>query len=90
MFTKYVHSMFAQITAETGYITLLLFFLIIGTSFSHDWLLFKNGDPYQKAAVISFWTLFSYGLFNPNITGSYQVLFWGIRGLLTSNVGHKQ
>jgi len=78
----YVHNNFASILAELGifafltYISLIMVFIITDVK---SWYL---SNKYQKAIIISFWTIFSFGVFNPPISGSYQFLFWGLRGLL--------
>lgn len=79
---EFVHNIFGAILAETGYITLFVFLLILLLFIKRDIFLLKKGQDYEKAFIIAFWSLFSYGLFNPILPASYQVLFWGIRGLL--------
>jgi hypothetical protein len=79
---EFVHNNFGLLIAESGYISLLVF-LSIGILFlKNDIKLLKKGSDYQKAFTIAFWALFTFGVFNPIIPGSYNVLFWGIRGLL--------
>lgn len=78
-----IHNNFATVLAESGYIGLIIFILIMFEFAKRDFsLIRKNQNEYKKAFIISFWTLFIYGLFNPPVPASYQVLFWGIRGLL--------
>lgn len=79
---QYVHNNFAIVIAETGYITFFIYTLLIATFLFMDIKTLRKNDRYRKAFVLSFWTLFFFGLFNPPIPGSYQVLFWGMRGLL--------
>ncbi len=78
---EYVHNIFGFIVAESGYIGLFIFVCIIYLFIKKDFFTQQKND-YLTALVISFWTLFIYGLFNPIIPASYQVLFWLIRGLL--------
>ncbi len=79
---EFVHNVFGAVLAESGYISLIVFLAILIIFARDDLALLKTGSEFQKAYVIAFWSLFSYGLFNPISTASYQVLFWGIRGLL--------
>lgn len=79
---EFVHNIFGAIVSESGYIGLSVFLIILYFFIKRDIFLFKKGKNYEKAFVIAFWSLFSYGLFNPILPASYQVLFWGIRGLL--------
>lgn len=80
---EFVHNIFGDVLAESGYISLILFLTILTMFIKIDLKILKSGENYQKALVISFWSLFFYGLFNPITPGAYQFLFWGIRGLLT-------
>lgn len=80
--SEFIHNNFGLIIAETGYISLVVFIIILFYFIRNDLVYLKIGNNYQKAFVISFWTLFAFGLFNPVIPGSYNVLFWGIRGIL--------
>lgn len=79
---EFVHNIFGAVLAESGYISLFIFLLILWLFIRKDIYVLKKGQDYEKAFIIAFWSLFSYGLFNPILPASYQVLFWGIRGLL--------
>lgn len=80
---EYVHNIFGLILSETGFVGLFIFLLIILWFIKQDFQLFKKKDNKEKKALaITFWCLFLYGFFNPIVPASYQVLFWGIRGLL--------
>ncbi len=79
---EFVHNIFGAILAESGYMSLFVFLLILFLFIRRDIYLIKKGKNYEKAFIIAFWSLFSYGLFNPILPASYQVLFWGIRGIL--------
>ena len=79
---EFVHNVFGAILAESGLISVLVFLILIILFAKNDLLIIKQADQVQKALVIAFWSLFSYGLFNPVLPASYQVIFWGLRGLL--------
>jgi hypothetical protein len=79
---EYVHNIFGLIISESGYISFFVFLLILLCFIKNDFKILLGKNNYQKAIIISFWSLFSYGLFNPAIPGSYQFLFWGLRGFL--------
>jgi len=80
---EYVHNIFGLIISESGYISLFIFLLILFYFIKNDFkILLERKDDYRKVIVISFWSLFSYGLFNPIVPASYQFLFWGLRGFL--------
>jgi len=79
---EFVHNIFGSVLAETGYISLFVFLIILWLFIRRDIYVLKKSQNYEKAFIIAFWSLFSYGLFNPILPASYQILFWGIRGLL--------
>jgi len=79
---EYVHNVFGFIVSESGYLGLITFLYILSIFLRNDFFLLKKNNEYDKALIISFWTIFIYGLFNPIIPASYQVLFWTLRGLL--------
>lgn len=79
---EFVHNIFGAVLAESGYVSLFIFISILILFIKRDLKMLKSGSDYQKAFIIAFWSLFSYGLFNPILPASYQILFWGIRGLL--------
>jgi hypothetical protein len=79
---EYVHNIFGLIISESGYFSFFVFLLILLFFIKNDFKILLNNNDYKKAIIISFWSLFSYGLFNPIVPGSYQFLFWGLRGLL--------
>jgi len=78
---EYVHNVFGFIVAESGYLGLIIFIYMLYLFLKNDFFLFKKNNN-KKILIISFWTIFIYGLFNPIIPAAYQVLFWTIRGLL--------
>jgi hypothetical protein len=79
---EYVHNIFGLIISESGYFSFFVFLLILLFFIKNDFKILLGDDDYKKTIIISFWSLFSYGLFNPIVPGSYQFLFWGLRGLL--------
>lgn len=81
----YVHNIFGSIVAESGYFSLFLFVVILTLFIKSDIRLLRGRNDFKKSLVISFWTIFTYGLFNPNVAATYQVFFWGLRGLLVDN-----
>jgi hypothetical protein len=77
------HNNFALIIAESGLLTGFVYFLILVYFFFKDLHTMRNTkNELSKPIIISFWTLFIYGLFNPPVPTTYQILFWGLRGLL--------
>lgn len=79
---EYIHNIFATIAAESGYLSLGIFCVILILFVKQDLANMKGKNSQKKAFIIAFWALFSWGLVNPPVSGTYQVLFWGIRGLL--------
>lgn len=80
---EFVHNILGTTLVESGYIGLIVFIGILAIFIKNDLVMLESGSDYQKAFIVVFWSLFSYGLFNPIVPAAYQVLFWGIRGLLT-------
>ena len=79
---QYIHNNFAMVIGESGYISFFFYCLLMIKFAQIDYKTLKEKDNYKKSFVISFWLLFFFGLLNPPIPGSYQILFWGVRGLL--------
>lgn len=79
-----IHNNFAQILAEAGFLGFLIYIILILNFIKQDVFLLKKKRRVRSYIIISFWTLFIYGLFNPTTVGSYQFLFWGIRGIILS------
>jgi len=74
------HSLIPFIFAETGFFGLMAFLLLVIYFITEDIKIIRyQKNSFVKALVISFWTLFSYSLFNPTTNFSYNVLFWLIR-----------
>ena len=79
---EYVHNIFGSIIAESGYFSLIIFLILLVVFIWSDIAKIKKGDIWEKGFVIAFWSLFSYGLFNPTVPASYQVMFWTLRGFI--------
>ena len=79
---EYIHNIFFLYLAESGLYSLVVFMIMCILFVRNDLEILKGKSLLNKSLVISFWTLFSYSLFNPPIPASYQILFWGLRGLL--------
>lgn len=77
---EFVHNIFGSFLAETGFLGFLSFLILIILFLINDFFDFKNEK--KRPWIIGFWTLFLYGFFNPPIPFSYQILFWGLRGIL--------
>ena len=81
-YMEYVHNNIASVAAESGWVGLVLFLILISVFAWKDWKVMAGNNYGLKSVVVAFWVLFSYGLFNPTVPGSYQVLFWLVRGML--------
>lgn len=79
---EYIHNIFFLMIAESGFWSLLVFLVLLYVFIKNDVKILKGKALEKKALVISYWTLFTYSLFNPPVPGTYQILFWGLRGLL--------
>jgi len=76
------HNIFAQLFAETGFFSVGFYFVMLFIFLKSDISIFRKNKPtYQKAFIISFWTLFTYSLFNPVTSLAYNSLFWSFRAL---------
>lgn len=78
------HNIFAQIVAETG-ITGLLYYLAMLVMFVRvDIAILRkpHKSDFSTASVIAFWSLFSYSMFNPSTTLTYNTLFWILRSMV--------
>ncbi len=79
---EYIHNIFFLMIAESGFWSLLVFLILLYVFVKNDLKILKGKTLEKKALVVSYWTLFVYSLFNPPVPGTYQILFWGLRGLL--------
>lgn len=77
------HNIFAQIVVETGILGLLYYLAMLIIFLKSDIKILNSGlrNRFQAAAVIGFWTLFSYSLFNPSTTLTYNTYFWILRSM---------
>lgn len=78
------HNIFLVKLAETGLLGLSSFIFICFYFIQQDWIGLTQRDDknLRKAFILSFWTLFFYGLFNPSYNLSYNIIFWLIRSYL--------
>lgn len=78
------HNIFAQIVAETGLLGLGYYLFMLGMFLKTDWRIYRldKRNDFALASIIAFWTLFSYSLFNPTTTLTYNTLFWILRGAI--------
>jgi hypothetical protein len=83
--TEYPHNIFALILAESGYVSFFIFISLLIVFFKNDIKNFSFYKSYQQAAIISFWSLFIFSLFNPATNALFNLLFFGMRGLLIKN-----
>ncbi len=79
-----IHNNFATVLAESGFLSLVFFLGITIVSMIKDSQFLIKMSPFstRHATIVSFWSLFIYGLFNPPVPASYQFQFWFLRGLL--------
>jgi len=78
----FVHNVIGSVYAETGIIGLACYLIMLAAFLRDDFEVWKQGKSYKVSLIVCFWTLFTFGMLNPPISGSYQFLFWGIRGWL--------
>ncbi|MFZ5932512.1 MAG: O-antigen ligase family protein [Patescibacteria group bacterium] len=81
------HGIFFKIFAESGFLGLFSFLLLLAYFLKKDFKILLAKDDIPKTFVISFWTLFLYALINPSYTTKYQALFWLIRVLVEKSKG---
>lgn len=87
----YPHNIFFETFAESGSLGLLSFSLLILYFIFEDLkTLFKRRQrDLVKLAIISFWTLFLYSLFNPVNNITYLTLFWFFRTNIFYSTQHR-
>ena len=78
----YPHNIFFEIFAESGFLGLFSFILLLSYFVKKDLSLIIEGNPLGKAFVISFWVLIGHALFNPASTVKYLVYFWLLRVII--------
>jgi len=76
------HNLFFQTFSETGSFGLLGITLLICAFMYYDFKVLTNGRKLSKLLVMSFWSLFSFGLLAPPNTPQYLSLFWLLRILI--------
>lgn len=77
------HNIFFQYLAETGFIGLLGFVLLLTYYLKKDTLIIKRvGNQRKKVFISMFWTLIFIVQFFPAINLTYYVLFFLLRGLI--------
>lgn len=81
------HGIFFKIFAETGFLGLFSFLLLLGYFLNKDIGILFSKEEIPKIFVVSFWTLFLYALVNPSYTTKYQALFWLLRILIEKSKG---
>lgn len=80
---EFPHNLFALWLSEIGYLGLVTLIFIIIFIAKKDFQELRLGCSYKKKALIgSFWILFSFSLFNPPTSGTFNLLFFGLRGLI--------
>ncbi len=79
------HNVFFGLFAETGFLGLISYLvMIIFFAWSDLLFFFKKRDLAIRLIIISFWLIFTFSLINPPISLSYLGIFWLIRGLISS------
>jgi len=78
----FVHNVIGSTYAETGIIGLACYLIMLISFLRDDYWVWKGRNRYKASLIIGFWILFTFGMLNPPLSGSYQFLFWGIRGWL--------
>jgi O-antigen ligase len=76
------HNIFAQILSETGLISLIFYTGMLGYFGYTDIKILQGKNYIKRAFVLSFWTLFSYSIFNPTTTLTYNSVFCVLRAML--------
>jgi len=76
------HNIFAKLFAETGFIGLISFIVLLIYFIKKDVSAIKIRDPLQLSYIAIFWSHFIYSLFNPSFSFSYLNFFWIMRSLL--------
>ena len=76
------HNLFFGVLAETGFLGLVSIILLVGSFAYFDWQGFSRGEKITKLLIVSFWSLFSFGLLMPPNTLAYMSLFWLLRAMI--------
>jgi len=83
------HNVFFGLFAETGFLGLAAFLLLLSRFLREDADVIFGPSLSGKAIVISFWSLFLFSLVNPATTLDYTVLFWILRAMLHGHTNRK-
>jgi hypothetical protein len=82
---EFVHTIFGQLLAESGFISLAIFLFLHFLFLKKDFFILKHkNNMIYVSYVAASWTLMAYSLFNPTVSGSFIILYWFIRGLLSN------
>lgn len=77
------HDIFLQTVSETGFVSLIFLVCFLVYFFVEDTkIMFGKKEQFTKASIIAFWSLFSYAVFNPTTTLTYNSLFWVLRVII--------
>lgn len=76
------HNIFFQLLAETGFVGLISFLMMLIYFIRKDIAILKTKDITRKTLIICFWTLIFSGQFFPAINLTFYVIFFVMRGLI--------
>lgn len=76
------HNIFFETIAETGFLGLVSVIMLISHFAIKDLTKLKYSERFNTYAVISFWSLLSFSLFNPVNSLIYQNLLWTLRAII--------
>jgi O-antigen ligase len=79
LMNQYPYNIFLSIFAETGFLGITFYTLLILYFVLQDMVKFREMGSANKIFTVSFWLLFLYSLFNPAYIIKYLTLFWIIR-----------
>lgn len=82
--SQHPHNIFLQTFAESGFFGLISFTGLIILFIIRDFFILKKEPHISGALIISFWSLFIFGLFHNAFILQYLVLFWSLRGVLSN------
>lgn len=76
------HNIFFSVLANTGFLGLASYVLIICYFIQCDISSVRKSNPLLTSIVIVFWSLFAFAVLNPAMEFSYQFMFWFLRGTI--------
>jgi O-antigen ligase len=76
------HNIFFSTFANTGFLGLISFVILIIFFLITDLQVLGKQILYLKGALIAFWALFIFSLLNPAMYYSYLLFFWLLRGII--------